>query len=125
MMPFLTDKAMKTDPHGDFRRKVKQTQKRKLRAQRQGDQGLWFGFGMFGLVGWSVSIPTLVAIAVGIWVDTRFASQYSWTLMMLVIGIAVGCLNAWFWVSRERTNIEEEFHLNQQNDEQKGKKNDS
>lgn len=115
---------MKTDPHGDFRRKISETQKRKMRAQRQGDQGVWFGFGMFGLVGWSVAIPALVAIAVGIWIDSHFASQYSWTLMMLVIGIGVGCLNAWFWISRERTNIEEEFHRNQLDDEQTDKKND-
>lgn len=121
----MTDKSPKTDPHGDFRRKVKETQKRKMRAQHQGDQGVWFGFGMFGLVGWSVAIPALVAIAVGVWIDTRFTSQYSWTLMMLVIGIGLGCLNAWFWVSRERTNIEKEFHRNQKDDVQNGGKNDS
>ncbi|MFO7765608.1 MAG: AtpZ/AtpI family protein [Pelovirga sp.] len=115
---------MTTDPHGDFRRKVKKTQQRKIRSQRQGDQGIWFGFGMFGLVGWSVALPALIAIAVGIWIDARFAGQYSWTLMMLVIGIGVGCLNAWFWVSRERTNIEDEFHHKQQNDGPKGKQND-
>lgn len=120
----MTDKSIKKDPHGDFRDKVKKTQKRKIRAQRQGDQGMWFGFGMFGLVGWSVAIPTLVAIAAGIWIDARFAGQYSWTLMMLVIGIGVGCLNAWFWVSRERTNIEDEFHRNQKNDVQKEERND-
>lgn len=120
----MTEKSSKTDPHGDFRRKVKESQNRKIRAQRQGDQGVWFGFGMFGLVGWSVAIPALVAIAVGIWIDARFASQYSWTLMMLVIGIGIGCLNAWFWVSRERMNIEDEFHRKQKNDKPKGKKND-
>jgi ATP synthase protein I len=57
--------------------------------------------GMFGLVGWAVAIPTLIGIAVGIWIDKRWPSPYSWTLMLLVIGVVVGCLNAWYWVRRE------------------------
>lgn len=69
---------------------------------------MWFGLGMFGLVGWSVSIPTVVGVALGVWIDYKWPSQYSWTLMLLVIGIVIGCLNAWFWVSRERKMIEEE-----------------
>jgi len=110
----LSEEQKNSDPHEEFRRKVKETQKRKLRARRQGDQGVWFGLGMFGLVGWSVTIPALIAIAIGVWIDARFQSQYSWTLMMLVIGIGVGCLNAWFWISRERQSIEDEFTHNQE-----------
>lgn len=74
---------------------------RKIKARREKRKGLWYGLGMFGLVGWSVSIPTLFFLALGIWIDTRFSSPYSWTLMMLVLGIAIGCLNAWFWVKKE------------------------
>lgn len=80
-------------------------EERKLRARRQRHKGVWFGLGMFGLVGWSVAVPTLAAIALGVWIDSRFPSQYSWTLMLLVIGVAVGCLNAWYWVSRERNQL--------------------
>jgi ATP synthase protein I len=28
--------------------------------------------------------------------------------MLLVIGVGLGCVNAWFWVSRERRDIEAE-----------------
>jgi len=56
---------------------------------------------MFGLVGWSVAVPTVVLLALGIWIDGQTNSPYSWTLMLLVIGIALGCLNAWYWVKRE------------------------
>lgn len=79
-----------------------------MRARQQKDHSVWFGLGMFGLVGWSVAIPTLIGIALGVWIDLKSASQYSWTLMLLIIGIVVGCLNAWFWVSRERKMIEQE-----------------
>ncbi|MEA5514645.1 AtpZ/AtpI family protein [Nodularia sp. UHCC 0506] len=36
--------------------------------------------------------------------DTRWPSQYSWTLMMLFIGLTLGCFNAWFWVQQESRN---------------------
>jgi ATP synthase protein I len=81
---------------------------RKMRARRQKDRSVWFGLGMFGLVGWSVAIPTLVGIALGVWIDLKWPSRYSWTLMLLIIGVILGCLNAWFWVWRERKMISEE-----------------
>jgi ATP synthase protein I len=99
--------------HQDVRkelcRKVRVKEARKMRARLKRDGGVWFGLGMFGLIGWSVAIPTLVGIALGVWIDLKWASRYSWTLMLLIIGIGVGCLNAWFWVSRERKIIEEEI----------------
>lgn len=85
----------------DLARKIGTKEARKLRARQEQDRGVWFGLGMFGLVGWSVAIPTLIGIAVGIWVDRTWPSRYSWTLMMLFVGVVLGCLNAWFWVKRE------------------------
>jgi ATP synthase protein I len=61
---------------------------------------------MFGLVGWSVTIPTLAGIALGAWLDHRYPGQVSWTLTFLVIGVAVGCLNAWYWVQQESNRDE-------------------
>ena len=104
------------DPGQEFRHEVRASQKRKIRARRQGDQGVWFGLGMFGLVGWSVAIPALLAIGLGVWIDARSESSYSWTLMLLVIGVGIGCLNAWFWISRERRDIEAEFHRSRQDE---------
>lgn len=74
---------------------------RKLTARAERRRNLWFGLGMFGMVGWAVAVPTLVGIALGLWVDARIESDMSWTLALLLAGVALGCLNAWFWVSRE------------------------
>ncbi len=74
---------------------------RKLRARREKPLGLWYGLGMFGLVGWSVVIPTLIGIAVGAWLDRTWHSRISWTITGLSIGVALGSLNAWFWVQKE------------------------
>jgi ATP synthase protein I len=74
---------------------------RKLKARREANRDIWFGLGMFGLVGWSVAIPTLLGVAVGIWIDVTWPSRFSWTLMLLFIGAILGCMNAWYWVTRE------------------------
>lgn len=75
---------------------------RKERARREQRHGLWFGFGMFGLVGWAVAVPTLLGIALGIWLDANVPVRFSWTLTLLFIGIGLGCLNAWWWIRREK-----------------------
>lgn len=77
---------------------------RKLQAQRHPAQ-VWFGLGMMGLIGWSVVIPTLLGASLGMWLDSRQASQHSWTLALLVGGLTLGCLNAWHWVSKEDAAI--------------------
>lgn len=76
---------------------------RKIRAREEGDRGIWFGLGMMGLVGWSVAIPTVIGIAVGVWLDNRTpgSGTVSWTLTGLVVGVFLGALNAWFWVQKE------------------------
>ncbi|MGM0587174.1 MAG: AtpZ/AtpI family protein [Bacteroidota bacterium] len=85
----------------DVPEEVGQKEQRKMKARREKKKDLWYGLGMFGLVGWSVSIPTLLFLALGIWIDTHYQASYSWTLMLLVVGIAAGCFNAWYWVSKE------------------------
>lgn len=84
-----------------LRREVLSRESRKIMGRREKDRGVWFGLGMFGLVGWSVAIPTLIGLGLGIWIDSRWPGRHSWTLMGLVIGVILGCLNAWFWVKRE------------------------
>jgi ATP synthase protein I len=80
---------------------------RKLRARRHRGRGTWFGLGMYGLVGWSVVIPTLGGVALGVWIDGRWPSRFSWTLMLLG-GLLLGCWNAWYWVSLEQQAIQDE-----------------
>lgn len=74
---------------------------RRQDARREGRRALASGFGVFGLVGWSVAVPTLLGIALGVWIDRSTESQYSWTLMLMIAGLAVGSFNAWYWVQKE------------------------
>ena len=96
-----------------FGRAVGAKAARKLKARRHPTQGVWFGLGMMGLIGWSVVVPTLLGAALGIWLDNRHPGTYSWTLMLLVIGLLMGCWNAWHWVAQE----DREMHEQQENDD--------
>jgi len=91
-----------------FARKVASEEARKLRVQRDGTQGAWFGLGMSGLIGWSVAVPTLVGIMLGIWLDRSHPGAFSWTLALLFAGVFIGCANAWFWVSQQDKAMHDE-----------------
>jgi ATP synthase protein I len=90
------------DPdHEIFSRAVKKKQARKQSARNHPEQSFWFGLGMFGMVGWSVAVPALVGTFLGVWMDKTWPGRPSWTLTLMITGIAAGCLNAWFWIKRE------------------------
>jgi len=92
----------------EFSQQVGEMARRKLKAQRNATPGVWFGLGMMGLVGWSVTIPTLLGAALGLWLDSRHPGSHSWTLALLVAGLTIGCFNAWHWIAREDQAIRDE-----------------
>ncbi|MBN3896059.1 MAG: AtpZ/AtpI family protein [Nostoc sp. NOS(2021)] len=89
-----------------FTKAIANKERRKLYArQAKPYGGVWFGLGFAGLIGWSVVAPTLLAIALGIWIDRRFPGQFSWTLALMLAGLTIGCLIAWEWVSKEQERM--------------------
>ena len=80
---------------------------RKIKA-RKSTQGVWFGLGMMGLIGWSVTVPTLLGAALGIWLDQHHPGKHAWTLALLMAGLAIGCLNAWYWVAQQEKAMRDE-----------------
>jgi ATP synthase protein I len=70
-------------------------------ARRRRRESAWYGLGMFGLVGWSVAVPIVAGIALGVWLDRRWPGEVSWTLTLLIAGAILGAFNAWYWIQRE------------------------
>jgi len=87
--------------HSDMAKAVGCRAARKQKARREGRRGVWFGLGMFGLIGWAVAVPTLLGITLGIWLDSHWPGRFSWTIALLFAGVTLGCVNAWWWVRRE------------------------
>ena len=91
-----------------FAEDVGAKERRKLKSRRNPAPGVWFGLGMMGLIGWSVTVPTLLGAALGLWLDAHYGGTRSWTLALLVAGLAIGCFNAWRWVAQEDQAMRDE-----------------
>ena len=92
----------------ELSRIIEEKEKRKLRFKRKSVQSIWFGLGMFGLIGWSIVVPTMFGIALGMWLDIKYSNHFSWTLSLLIAGLMIGCSNAWYWVDKENKSIDKE-----------------
>ncbi|MGD1069736.1 MAG: AtpZ/AtpI family protein [Bryobacteraceae bacterium] len=82
-------------------REVSARQNRMLKA-RSGDKGFWTSLQVLGTVGWSVALPTLLGIALGVFIDRHWPGRFSWTLMLLFAGLVLGCANAWVQLGGKR-----------------------
>ncbi|NUN24270.1 MAG: AtpZ/AtpI family protein [Candidatus Jettenia caeni] len=88
--------------HGEeFSKKVGIKESRRIKARQKKGFSILYGLSMFGMVGWSVTIPTIILTLIGIWLDREWPGRFSWTLTLIVIGVILGCLNAWYWVRKE------------------------
>lgn len=100
--------AEQDENHSTFTHRIMAKEARRMRARRHRANSLWFGLGTFGMVGWSVSIPTVLGVMLGLWLESRVPVQFSWTLTLLITGLVIGCLNAWYWISKEQRLIQRE-----------------
>jgi len=91
---------------GQFARQIETKERRKIKARRERQRSPWFWAGMFGLVGWSVAVPAALGVWLGIKMDQWCPGRLSWPLTGVVVGMTLGCLNAWFWVKRESRDEE-------------------
>lgn len=97
-----------------YSEQVRIKENQKLKALQEKKRSVWFGLGMFGLIGWSITVPTLLGVALGLWLDKNYPVSFSWTITFLILGLFAGCLIAWHWVTKE----DQEMH------QDKNKKND-
>ncbi len=96
-----------------FSDEVTKKEKRKLKVLSE-KNSVWFGLGMMGMIGWSVAVPALLGAALGVWLDKTHPQFFSWTLSLLIVGVVVGSIIAWYWVAKE----DKEMHNNKkENDE--------
>ncbi len=91
-----------------FSNQIKNKTARKIQAKEEDAMNLWSSFRTMGMIGWSIVIPTLLGVALGSWLDQSIKGSYSWTVMLLIIGLVVGCLNAWYWVNKEEERMKKE-----------------
>src|SRR5690625_1658559 len=59
------------------------------------------GISAFGVVGWSIAIPTVGGALLGRWLHRAAPQDFSWTIALILGGLVIGLLVAWEWLARE------------------------
>jgi ATP synthase protein I len=85
-----------------FMARVAEREARLIRRAKQQPHNFWHAVSLVGLIGWTVVVPMLAGIAVGSWIDRKWPSRLSWTIMLLFAGLAAGCINAWNRIREEQ-----------------------
>ncbi|WP_207648817.1 AtpZ/AtpI family protein [Anaerobium acetethylicum] len=80
--------------------KIESDAEKKLQAKKRGSE-IIFGFGTFGMIGWSIAVPALIGAALGMYLDNKFNPGFSWTLTLIFSGVIIGCINAWRWIKKK------------------------
>ncbi len=91
---------MSVDKRRDrFLAEVGRRRKRREKHEREGDSSFWRSVGMMGTIGWSVSVPMVLGLLLGRWIDTRLESGHVFMLFCMLLGLITGCLTAWRMIS--------------------------
>lgn len=60
------------------------------------------GLGVFGVIGWSVAIPTVAGAFLGMWLNRVAPQSFSWPIALILGGVVVGAMVAWKWIEKNQ-----------------------
>lgn len=59
------------------------------------------GLGAFGMIGWSIAVPTVGGAFLGLWLNRVAPQDFSWPIALILGGAVIGGMIAWSWVGKE------------------------
>ncbi|AGI69665.1 putative F0F1-ATPase subunit [Octadecabacter antarcticus 307] len=62
------------------------------------------GIGTFGMIGWSIAVPTVGGAFLGLWLERVASQRFSWPIALILGGVVLGAFVAAAWVSKEGGN---------------------
>ena len=71
-------------------------------GRREKGESFWRYVGLIGVVGWSVVVPMALGVLLGVWLDRKYGTGSRWTLALLLVGLCIGCVNAWRMITKEQ-----------------------
>lgn len=91
------DSPVPTDPNKSERlaEEVRHRAERRSREAAYRERGFWVGVGTMGLIGWSVVLPAVLGGFFGIWLDGKLGTRRTFSGVLAVAGLCLGCWNAW------------------------------
>lgn len=90
-----------TRRHRSAEEEIGRRARRLARARKGPGASPLRGLGVFGMIGWSIAVPTVGGAFLGLWLDRHLPRDFQWTLALILGGVVLGSVIAWAWVSRE------------------------
>lgn len=59
------------------------------------------GIGTFGMIGWSIVVPTVGGAFLGRWLDRSQPQAFSWTIALILGGVVIGVFIVAGWIKKE------------------------
>ncbi|GAB5097995.1 AtpZ/AtpI family protein [Caballeronia sp. HLA56] len=82
-------------------RAARRATEREREAREEPEPSLGARLGQIGILGWTIVMPTLLALLLGRWLDRRFGTGVFFSAPLLMIGAAAGLWFAWKWMHRQ------------------------
>ena len=82
-----------------FAREIDKSAKEMMKARKE--KTFWHYASLIGVGGWLFAIPIVAGAYLGRYLDQRFKGDISWTITFIVIGLAAGIYNFWFFYLRK------------------------
>jgi ATP synthase protein I len=87
-----------SDPLAEAARRAAE---REEEIRRNPEPSLGARLGQIGILGWTIVLPALMGLALGRWLDQKFASGVFYSAPLVMLGAGLGLWLAWRWMSRQ------------------------
>ncbi len=81
-----------------FSREVEKSAEDLSRSRRE--KSFWHYASMLGVGGWLFVLPIVAGAYLGRYLDARFRGGTSWTVTCIILGLALGMYNVWYFYVR-------------------------
>ncbi len=88
------------DRMSELSKKVEESAREVREAERQKSK-LWHYASVIGISGWLFAIPVVGGAYLGRYLDSKLTAGISWTITFIVLGIALGIYNIWYFYVRK------------------------
>lgn len=90
-----------SEPSEIMAKAARRAAERAKQAREDPEPSLGARLGQIGVLGWTIVIPTLLALLAGRWLDHRFQTGIFFSAPLLMLGAAAGFWFAWKWMHRD------------------------
>lgn len=90
--------SMKNDHSAES---IRRSAERMKRSRDEPGVSPLHGLGAFGIIGWSIAVPTVGGAFLGLWLNDVAPQNFSWPIALILGGVVVGGIIAWGWIEKE------------------------